>query len=79
MPKVYRDTLTVICKLEVVGFKTSTPVHVIGTLLYQMGKVEEAEKYLRHALQLNPHHSGAVNNLKVVEYHKRKTKKRKRT
>jgi len=41
-----------------------------------MGKVEESEKYLRHALQLNPHHSGAVNNLKVVEYHKRKAKRR---
>jgi len=54
-------------------------MYAVGTLLYQMGKVKEAEKYLRHALQLNPHHSGAVNNLKVVEYHKRKAKKRKRT
>ena len=47
-----------------------------GTLLYQMGKLEESEKYLKQALQLNPQHHGALNNLKVVEFQKRKAQRR---
>ena len=43
-----------------------------------MGKIEESEKYLKQALQLNPQHYGALNNLKVVEFQKRKAQKKKR-
>ena len=42
-------------------------LHFTGTLLYQMGQVEEGERYLKYALKLNPNHHGALNNLKVTE------------
>lgn len=47
-----------------------TVLPTIGTLYIQMGKYEEAEVNLKHALQLNPEHYGAINNLKVLEYHR---------
>jgi len=37
-----------------------------------MGRVEEAESSLKHALKLHPNHHGAANNLKVVQHHKLK-------
>lgn len=37
-----------------------------------MGRLDEAEEQLQHALKLNPSHSGAANNLKVVKHHKAK-------
>ena len=49
----------------------------LGTLLFQMGRVEEAERFLRHALTLQPSHYGAANNLKVVQHHKLKTQQQK--
>ena len=48
-----------------------------GTLYVQMGRLDEGEKNLLHALKLNPHHHGAMNNLRVVE-HQRKTKNKQR-
>ena len=50
-----------------------------GTLLFQMGRVEEAESSLRRALTLQPNHYGAANNLKVVQHHKLKTQQQKQT
>lgn len=47
---------------------------ILGTLLYQMGRVQEGEKYLLQALKLNPNHHGALNNLKVIEYYRNKKK-----
>ena len=41
------------------------------------GKLEESEKYLKQSLQLNPQHHGALNNLKVIEFQKRKAQRRK--
>ena len=43
-----------------------------GTLLYQMGRTEEAVEELNHALLLNPNHHGARNNLHVIEYYRNK-------
>ncbi len=43
-----------------------------GTLYVQMGRWEEGEKELRRALDLNPHHHGANNNLKVAQHYKMK-------
>lgn len=37
----------------------------------QMNELEKGEKYLRKALELQPNHLGAQNNLKVVEYYRR--------
>lgn len=37
-----------------------------------MGRIEEAKSNLHHALQLNPNHVGAQNNLKVIEYYQNK-------
>ena len=48
-----------------------------GTLYVQMGRLDEGEKNLLHALKLNPHHHGAMNNLRVVE-HQRKTQNKQR-
>ena len=48
-----------------------------GTLLFQMGRVEEAEQSLRYALTLQPNHYGAANNLKVVQHHKLKMQQQK--
>ena len=45
-----------------------------GTLLYQMGREEEAKQNLHRALELNPHHVGAQNNLRVIEYYQNKNK-----
>ena len=42
-----------------------------GTLLVQHGRPEDGEVYLRKALELNPHHTGAANNLKVALYDKK--------
>ena len=47
----------------------------LGTLYVQMGRLEDGEKHLKDALKLNPHHHGAMNNLRVVE-HQRKTQKK---
>ena len=47
----------------------------LGTLLYKMGKEKEAVENLKHALRLNPAHSGALNNLKVIQYYRDKDKK----
>lgn len=47
-------------------------INILGTLLYQMGEVDEGEKYLRYALKLNPNHHGALNNLKVIQYYRNK-------
>ena len=47
-----------------------TVLSTIGTLYIQMGEYEKAEVNLKHALLLNPEHYGAVNNLKVLEYHR---------
>jgi len=44
-----------------------------------MGRIEESEKYLKQALHLNPQHHGALNNLKVVEFQKRKAAQRRKT
>ena len=41
-----------------------------GTLLVQHHRPIEGEVYLRKVLQLNPHHTGAANNLKVALYEK---------
>ena len=46
----------------------------IGTLLYKMGRIKEAEENLKHALKLNPRHHGALNNLKVIEFYKNQKK-----
>ena len=35
-----------------------------------MGELDKGEKYLKKALQLQPDHSGAHNNLKVVDYYR---------
>lgn len=43
-----------------------------GTMLFQVGRIDEAESKLKHALILNPNHHGAANNLKVVYHHKKK-------
>ena len=43
----------------------------VGTLLVQHGRPEDGEVYLRKALELNPHHTGAANNLKVALYDKK--------
>ena len=48
-----------------------------GTLYVQMGRLDKGEKNLLHALKLNPHHHGAMNNLRVVE-HQRKTQNKQR-
>lgn len=37
----------------------------------QHGRPADGEVYLRKALELNPHHTGAANNLKVALYDKR--------
>ena len=42
-----------------------------GTLYVQMGRLDDGERNLLHALKLNPSHHGAKNNLRVVE-HQRK-------
>lgn len=42
-----------------------------GTLLVQHGRPVEGEVHLRKALELNPHHTGAANNLKVALYDKK--------
>ena len=47
----------------------------VGTLYVQMGKLDDGERYLRHALKLNPHHHGAMNNLRVVEHQKQSQKR----
>ena len=47
-----------------------TVLSTIGTLYIQMGEYEKAEVNLKHALLLNPEHYGAVNNLKVLDYHR---------
>ena len=41
---------------------------ITGTLYIQMEQYPEAERNLKHALELNPGHHGATNNLKVLEY-----------
>ena len=64
-------TQVCICKGRHVIFNV---VHV-GTLYVQMGRLGDAESYLRHALKLNPNHHGAVNNLRVVE-HQRKSQEK---
>ena len=46
----------------------------IGTLLYKMGRIKEAEENLKYALKLNPRHHGALNNLKVIEFYKNQKK-----
>ncbi len=46
-------------------------VFVPGTLFIQMGELDKGEKYLNKALQLYPQHSGALNNLKVIEHYRR--------
>lgn len=43
-------------------------LYLIGTLYIQMQRYPEAEWNLKHALQLNPNHYGAANNLKVLDY-----------
>ncbi len=43
-----------------------------GTLYVQMGRWDDGEKELRRALELNPHHHGAMNNLKVAQHYKMK-------
>lgn len=48
-----------------------------GTLYVTMGRLDDGEKQLKHALKLNPHHHGAMNNLRVVEHH-RKTQRKQR-
>ena len=40
--------------------------------MVQMGRLDEAESHLKHALRLNPGHHGAANNLKVVHHHREK-------
>ena len=42
-----------------------------GTLFVQMGELEKGERYLKKALELHPGHSGAHNNLKVIEHYRR--------
>ena len=37
----------------------------------QHGRPADGEVHLRKALELNPHHTGAANNLKVAMYDKR--------
>ena len=47
------------------------PFCYAGTLLVQHGRPAEGEVHLRKALELNPHHAGAANNLKVALYDKK--------
>jgi len=42
-----------------------------GTLFIQMGDLSKGEQYLMKALKLSPGHSGAANNLKVIEHYKK--------
>ena len=44
---------------------------ILGTLFIQMGDLSKGEQYLKKALKLNPGHSGAANNLKVIEHYKK--------
>ena len=48
---------------------------VPGTLYVQMGRLDDGERYLNHALKLNPNHRGAMNNLRVVEHQRKKHQK----
>lgn len=45
---------------------------LLGTLFVQMGNLKKGEKYLKKALALHPNHPGALNNLKVIEYYRKK-------
>lgn len=47
------------------------PFCYAGTLLVQHSRPAEGEVHLRKALELNPHHAGAANNLKVALYDKK--------
>ena len=42
-----------------------------GTLFVQMMELDKGEKYLRKALELHPHHPGALNNLKVIDHYRK--------
>lgn len=39
----------------------------LGTLFIQMGELDKGERYLNRALELQPQHYGALNNLKVID------------
>ena len=53
----------------------SHPHSSTGTLYIQMGLWDDGEKQLRRALELNPDHYGAINNLKVAQHYKQKAKR----
>ena len=61
--EVYTST-TSLCSLRI-------PFCYAGTLLVQHSRPAEGEVHLRKALELNPHHAGAANNLKVALYDKK--------
>ncbi len=39
-----------------------------------MADLDKGEQYLNKALKLHPGHSGAINNLKVIEHYRRQKK-----
>ena len=43
-----------------------------------MGLWDDGEKQLKRALELNPDHYGAINNLKVAQHYKQKEKRERR-
>ena len=71
-----------IISLLYITFLYFTAVHVpmtalscAGTLYIQMERYSEAERNLKQALQLNPDHYGAANNLKVLDYQRARSRR----